>query len=168
MRVQRTRPYCVLLCKKIHSLVCPPPRTAQLDPQPRPCGFPPDVWYLLLKYLLDWGSCSLLSLHTGWTVGVVGAVGAHLAADARPDHLSRCSSLASLGRSCRRSPCCRPLFPLDLSGVRLLLHLTCSLTSLASLPDASSLTALKVEGLPDHLEPWRAGGFKAWDLHLGA
>ena len=26
------------------------------------------------------------------------------------------------------------------------------------------LTALKVEGLPDHLEPWRAGGFKAWDL----
>ena len=33
-----------------------------------------------------------------------------------------------------------------------------------SLPDLSSLENLKVSFLPEHLEPWRMGGFKAWDL----
>ena len=38
--------------------------------------------------------------------------------------------------------------------------------ALVSLPDLSSLKNLKrgKYGLPAHLEPWRAGGFKAWDL----
>ena len=36
--------------------------------------------------------------------------------------------------------------------------------SLVSLPDASSLKNLEVYCLPEHLEPWRAGGFKAWEL----
>ena len=35
--------------------------------------------------------------------------------------------------------------------------------SLTSLPDASALTSLAVN-LPTRLEPWRAGGFQAWDL----
>ena len=30
--------------------------------------------------------------------------------------------------------------------------------------DLSALTALKVEGLPNHLAPWEAGGFKAWSV----
>ena len=36
--------------------------------------------------------------------------------------------------------------------------------SLVSLPDLSSLKSLEVIGLAKHLEPWRMGGFKAWDL----
>ena len=35
-------------------------------------------------------------------------------------------------------------------------------SSLTVLPDASSLKALEVKNLPDHLEPWRVGVFKAW------
>ena len=36
--------------------------------------------------------------------------------------------------------------------------------SLTSLPDASALTPLEAVFLDPRLEPWRAGGFKAWDL----
>ena len=34
-------------------------------------------------------------------------------------------------------------------------------SSLMALPDLSALTDLKVDGLPNHLRPWKAGGFKA-------
>ena len=33
---------------------------------------------------------------------------------------------------------------------------------LASMPDLSGLPGLKVNGLPYHLQPWEAGGRKAW------
>merc|ERR1712167_547698 len=37
--------------------------------------------------------------------------------------------------------------------------------SLTALPDLSALTDLKVkDNLPNHLKPWEAGGFKAWDF----
>ena len=39
-----------------------------------------------------------------------------------------------------------------------------SARALTALPDLSSLAGLKVNGLPQHLTPWKAGGFKAWDF----
>ena len=35
---------------------------------------------------------------------------------------------------------------------------------LVSLPDLSGLAQLKVENLPDHLQPWKASGYKAFSL----
>ena len=35
---------------------------------------------------------------------------------------------------------------------------------LTALPDLSGLPKLEVEWLPDHLQPWEAGGRKAWEL----
>ena len=49
---------------------------------------------------------------------------------------------------------CTSLVELNLDGCK----------SLVSLPDLSSLENLEVYDLPEHLEPWRSGGFKAWDL----
>ena len=40
--------------------------------------------------------------------------------------------------------------------------------SLKALPDLSALTDLKVERLPEHLRPWKAGGFKAWNRQAEA
>ena len=37
-----------------------------------------------------------------------------------------------------------------------------SCVALTSMPDASALTQLEVEGLPSHLEGWEAGGRKAF------
>ena len=37
-------------------------------------------------------------------------------------------------------------------------------TSLASLPDLSSVPALKVNNLPDNLRPWKESGYKAYSL----
>ena len=47
-----------------------------------------------------------------------------------------------------------------LTSLKELILKNCS--SLTALPDLSALTDLKMENLPDHLEPWKAGGFKAW------
>ena len=38
---------------------------------------------------------------------------------------------------------------------------------LASLPDFSGLPGLEVTSLPDHLQPWEAGGRKAWNFLTG-
>ena len=37
-------------------------------------------------------------------------------------------------------------------------------SSLTALPDLAALTDLKDVNLPNHLTPWKAGGFKAWDF----
>jgi Leucine-rich repeat (LRR) protein len=37
-------------------------------------------------------------------------------------------------------------------------------TGLVSLPDLSGLVQLKVKSLPDHLQPWKASGYKAFSL----
>jgi hypothetical protein len=37
-------------------------------------------------------------------------------------------------------------------------------SGLVSLPDLSGLAQLKVENLPDHLQPWKASGYKAFSL----
>ena len=39
-----------------------------------------------------------------------------------------------------------------------------SCTGLLSLPDLSGLAQLTVEYLPDHLQPWKASGYKALSL----
>ena len=65
-------------------------------------------------------------------------------------NLANCSSLTALP---------------DLSALTSLQTLNlegCS--SLTALPDLSALTDLKVKDLPNHLTPWEAGGFKAWDF----
>jgi len=77
---------------------------------------------------------------------------------ALPD-LSALTSLQTLNLNCCNSLTSLP----DLSALTSLQELSlheCS--SLTALPDLAVLTDLKVENLPDHLEPWKAGGFKAW------
>ena len=70
---------------------------------------------------------------------------------------SRCRSSTSNGAyPSRRCPTCRR----SLHCRRSTSDEYCS--SLTALPDLSALTDLKVKHLPDHLEPWKAGGFKAW------
>ena len=54
-----------------------------------------------------------------------------------------------------------------LSGCTALQTLTLGdLDKLAILPDLSSLTDLKVEGLPKHLQPWEDGGRKRFSIAI--
>ena len=62
--------------------------------------------------------------------------------------LTLCSGLVSLPE--RLGEC---------TGLQSLQLYSCS--GLVSLPDLSGLAQLKVEYLPDHLEPWEASGYKA-------
>ena len=70
-------------------------------------------------------------------------------------YLTNCSGLVSLPE---RLGECTALQTLTLGG----LWGGCS--GLVSLPDLSGLAQLKVEGLPDHLQPWKASGYKALSL----
>ena len=63
--------------------------------------------------------------------------------------LRGCEGLTSLPKELVN---CTALIELDLAGCN----------GLISMPDLSGLARLQVEGLPGHLQPWEAGGRKAW------
>ena len=65
--------------------------------------------------------------------------------------LGNCSGLVSLPE---RLGECTALQTLDL----------CFCSGLVSLPDLSGLAQLEVRYLPDHLQPWKASGYKAFSL----
>ena len=72
--------------------------------------------------------------------------------------LASCTSLKSLNIPWSTTLTALP----DLSALTSLQTLDLDrCNSLTALPDLSALTDLKVEGVPDHLKPWKAGGFKA-------
>ena len=120
--------------------------------------------YGLPNYLKPWkaGGFKVWDFITdGWPldsteINLHGYAGATL-----PEWLSRCTSVQTLNLQWCRSLTALP----DLSALTSLQTLNLMFCdSLTALPDLSALTDLKVERLPKHLRPWKAGGFKAWDF----